>query len=78
MKGRYGKSDWIVDDKINLSVLCEEAGWHLATTVDRLAGEGLSHQDAEAFADFAFADEAGDGDEQDYVTDDQYERITLG
>jgi len=67
--------DWIADGAINLSLICRRAGWHLATAIEQAQAAGLDRRDAEAVIGFLFAD--GDADYDDYMTDEQYERLTL-
>jgi hypothetical protein len=71
--------NWIIDATIDLTQICENAAWHLATAIDALVASGLSRQDAEAFAGFAFREHAkvGDGKPEDFIDDAQYERLTL-
>ena len=71
--------NWIIDNKINLTEICEAENWHLASVRKRMEGEGIDARDAEAFAAFAFADEATVRDDapEDLVTDEQYNRLTV-
>ena len=74
-----GGFEWVIDATIDLTQICENAAWHLATAIDALVASGLSRQDAEAFAGFAFREHAkvGDGKPEDFIDDAQYERLTL-
>lgn len=71
---------WIIDGKINLDQTAEESNWHLATTIAKLQEQGLERRDAEDFADFAFSDHAAVRDRrpEECVTDEQWDRLTLG
>ena len=63
---------------INLTVTCERADWHLATTIADLQALELSREDAEAFANFAFADESTGGPAaEESITDAQWDRLKL-
>jgi hypothetical protein len=74
------KMHWMIDGKIDLTAIFEREDWHLASCISALTDAGLSREDAEAFADFAFNDFAKvrDRDPEDCVTDTQYDRLTVG
>lgn len=82
MKGKAMKTiqttRWMIDGSIDLLQTCVDSEWHLATAVGSLMERGLSRDDAQAFADFAFADVSLDEAPEDQVTDEQYDRITAG
>ena len=63
---------------INLTVTCERADWHLASTITDLQAQELSREDAEAFANFAFADKSTFGPAaEESITDGQWDRLEL-
>ena len=68
-----------MSNRINLTAICERANWHLSTTIGELQ-KTLSHDDAEAFACFAFADFASYSDTpaEDHVDDAQWDRLQIG
>ena len=66
--------DWLADRSINLSLICRRAAWHLATAIEQAQTAGLERRDAEAMIGFLFAE--GDAHYEDYLTDEQYERLT--
>jgi len=71
--------DWLIDGCVNLTALCENERWHLASVIGRLLDIGLERRDAEAFASLAFADAAVAGDWPDeLVTPEQRARLTRG
>ena len=62
---------------INLTMVCESADWHLGTTIGELQ-KTLCLDDAEAFANFAFADGATAGPPAEkHITDAQWDRLEL-
>jgi hypothetical protein len=72
---------------INITQLCRDANWHLRTAIEELS-KHLSWEEAESFAEFAFADHADemggvrlsillDGRPEDYLTDEQWDRLSL-
>lgn len=69
---------WFIDGRIDLTGVCEDAGWHLATATEALRGLGLDWRDAEAFADFAFAEKAlvKDGSADFPLSDEQEARLS--
>ncbi|MBK7406409.1 MAG: hypothetical protein IPJ41_17855 [Phycisphaerales bacterium] len=73
--------EWKIDGTVNLTAICLESEWHLATAIDGLIAAGLSREDAGAFANFAFADDASArggciyGKPEDYLTDEQWDRL---
>lgn len=75
--------NYLIDGEIDLAAICEEAGWHHATCMDKLQEKGLSRQDAEAFAEFAFAERANtmggvtDVEPEECVTVEQWNRLTV-
>ena len=44
----------IVDDKIDLTEICERHDWHWGSVVGELVQRGLSRADAEEFAAYIF------------------------
>jgi len=72
-----------VDNRIDLTAVCEAAGWHLATAIDGLAEKGIAVADARAFAAFAFNEHAiknggtVDQDSEDLVNDEQWDRLSI-
>lgn len=74
---------WILDNKINLDKICEDAGWHLASSIQALVDKGIDRRDADCFINFTFNEDAimrgGKVDtvsSDDYLDDDQIERLT--
>lgn len=70
---------WMLDDSIELEKVAAEAEWHRATMIERLIAEGLSREDADSYTAFVFADRAkvADAPPEFFVTDDQWDRLTL-
>ena len=75
-----GTTSWIIDHSVDLTETCEKANWHRTTAIDALMATGITRADAEAFVEFAFTEKAKVADcrPEDCVSDEQYERITLG
>ena len=48
----------ILDGWIDLTGICEDAGWHNASAADTLVELGIDTRDAEAYIDFVFAQHA--------------------
>ena len=48
----------ILDAWIDLTGICDDAGWHSASAIDALTELGIAARDAECFIDFAFAEHA--------------------
>lgn len=71
--------DWIIDRTINLSRTARENGWHLASVTAALEKKGLPRWEADAFAAFVFADAAAvrDGEPEEHLTDEQWERLSV-
>jgi hypothetical protein len=69
---------WIIDNKIKLTEIVMDDD-HLATCIDRLVNEGLSRRDAEAFANFGIdelsIEQGGVGSDEEYLTEEQFERL---
>ena len=63
---------WFVGD-VDITRLCEDAEWHLATAYDAAKAAGLD----EAFVDFVFSDKAenDDVDAGELVTDEQWDAL---
>jgi len=75
---KANRNDWLIDGRVNLTAACESSGWHLATAMGELLWAGLTCEDADAFVHFAFSARSTTGDEPaEYLTDDQWERLTL-
>ena len=68
---------WVIDTTIFLEEICETANWHLATVICALVAKGLTREDAEAFAEFAFDDKATGGTTDNLVNDEQWDRLEL-
>jgi len=64
---------------INLSEIARQKEWHLASIISALQKQSLSRQDAEAYANFIFADEAetNDGRPEDHLSDEQWARLNI-
>lgn len=65
----------ILDGWVDLTGICEGAGWHLASAIDALTELGIDKRDAEAYADFAFAERAAVSDGAE-LTPEQAARLT--
>ena len=52
------REGWVIDDRIDLTKILEDEEWHLSSVIAALKLAGLTQEDAEAFAAFAFADKA--------------------
>ena len=65
----------ILDGWVDITGVCEDAGWHNASAADTLVELGIDKRDAEAYVDFAFAQRAAvtDGAE---LTPEQAARLT--
>jgi hypothetical protein len=65
----------ILDAWIDLTGICDDAGWHSASAIAALTELGIAARDAECFIDFAFAQHAAvtDGAE---LTREQAARLT--
>ena len=48
----------ILDAWIDLTGICDDAGWHSASAIDALTELGIDTRDAEAYIDFVFAQHA--------------------
>lgn len=76
-------TQWMIDGQVNLTQIATESDWHLASTIDGLMAAGLGRADAEAFADFAFADRAGERNAQDCLgadfdaCEDRWDRLSI-
>ena len=49
---------WILDGWIDVTGVCEDEGWHLASVIRTLKDLDVDHRDAEAYADFVFHEKA--------------------
>ena len=65
----------ILDAWIDLTGICDAAGWHNASAIDALTELGIDTRDAECFIDFVFAEHAAvtDGAE---LSPEQAARLT--
>ena len=65
----------ILDAWIDLTGICDDAGWHSASATDTLVELGIDRRDAECFIDYVFAQHAAvtDGAE---LTREQAARLT--
>ena len=52
----------ILDAWIDLTGICDDAGWHSASATDTLVELGIDKRDAEAYIDYAFAEHAAVSD----------------
>ena len=43
---------------VDITRVCEDAGWHSASAADRLVELGIDRRDAEAYIDYVFAQHA--------------------
>ena len=50
---RYFLLGWI-----DVTGICDDAGWHSASAIDMLVELGIDKRDAEAYVDFVFAEHA--------------------
>ena len=48
----------ILDAWIDLTGICDDAGWHSASATDTLVELGIDRRDAEAYIDYVFAQHA--------------------
>jgi len=48
----------ILDAWIDLTGICDDAGWHSASAIDALTELGIDTRDAEAYIDYVFAQHA--------------------
>ena len=48
----------ILDAWIDLTGICDDAGWHSASATDTLVELGIDKRDAEAYIDYVFAQHA--------------------
>ena len=69
--------DWMIDKTIDATAICEASKWHLATVIGKLVEAGLTQADADAFANYIFADAAGDVDRDEYITEALWQRLSL-
>lgn len=73
---------WLIDGSINLTQVAIDAEWHLASTIAALTTQGvfpgLSREDAEAYAEFIFAERAGDSRSMEQVSESQEQRLSVG
>jgi len=65
----------ILDGWIDLTGICDDAGWHSAGAIAALTEMGIDRRDAEAYIDFVFAERAAvtDGAE---LSPEQAARLT--
>lgn len=71
---------WLIDHAVKLSTICEGIGWNRLAVKDYLQiEEGMSPADAEAYTAFAFCEHAKvrDCKPEDYLTDEQWERLSI-
>lgn len=63
----------------NLTAIAEQQQWHLASIIEALQTQGFSRGDAEAFAGFICCDHAEirAGRPEDYLTDEQWDRLDV-
>jgi hypothetical protein len=71
----------LIDGRVNLTEICEQAQWHRATAIDGVMAAGIGRRDAEAFVSTAFAEYAilhgGTADDPDsFLTDEQWDRLS--
>jgi len=52
----------ILDGWVDITGVCEDAGWHNASAADTLVELGIDKRDAEAYVDFVFAEHAAVSD----------------
>ena len=71
--------NWIIDNKIDATAIAEAANWHLATTIDALHSAGLNRGEAGDFAAYLFCEYAtvSDHEPEEYLTDEQYQRLRV-
>jgi len=48
----------ILDGWVDLTGICDDAGWHSASAIDALTELGIDTRDAEAYIDYVFAQHA--------------------
>ena len=65
----------ILDGWIDLTGICEDAGWHNASAADTLVELGIDKRDAEAYIDYVFAERAAVSDGAE-LTPEQAARLT--
>ena len=65
----------ILDGWVDITGVCEDAGWHNASAIDALTELGIDTRDAEAYIDFAFAEHAAVSDGAE-LTPEQAARLT--
>lgn len=65
----------ILDAWIDLTGICDDAGWHSASAADTLVELGIDKRDAEAYIDYAFAEHAAVSDGAE-LTPEQAARLT--
>lgn len=70
---------WFIDNSVDLTGACEAGDWHPASVMEKLREQGLSQADAEAYTYFAFEEAAvaRDADPEDYVSNEQWERLSV-
>ena len=74
---------WMLDGEIHLGQVFGESNMHLGTMERLLRDKGLTARDASCFAQFVFAEHATsnggmtDGKSEDYVNDEQLERLEV-
>jgi len=68
----------ILDGWIDLTGICDDAGWHSASAIDTLVELGIDRRDSEAYVDFVFAERAAvvDADGEAELTPEQAARLT--
>jgi len=65
----------ILDGWVDITGVCEDAGWHNASAADTLVELGIDKRDAEAYVDFVFAEHAAVSDGAE-LTPEQAARLT--
>ena len=65
----------ILDGWVDLTGICEDAGWHNASAADTLVELGIDKRDAEAYIDYVFAERAAVSDGAE-LTPEQAARLT--
>lgn len=73
------KTTWMLDGTINLTAIGNDNNWHLGTMIEKLTAAGLNRADAGAFANFMCNEYAAvsDSRSEDWVTEEQYDRLSI-
>ena len=72
-----GDGHWFIDGHIDLTGVCENEDWHLASVERALVELGISKRDAEAFTDFAFHVSAAVTDDPAELSVEQFQRLSI-